>query len=526
METNETPQAQTAKARYEQLKLTREPYLRRARECAEVTIPALCPPEGTQGDDLTKPFQSVGAQGVNNLAGKLLVALFPPGASFFRLDLDQFLLRKLIAESGADGENDTRADIEKAFGEMERAVSARVEQNGSRAPLFESLKRLLVGGNVLVEIGEGGRIRVVPLENYVIKRDPEGTPLEIISLQKLSRLALPPRVKDIVDSIDQSADSASPNDKESPVELYTRIVRQGKRWRVVQEVMGKPVDKSQGTYPLDKSPWLALRYSSIAGEDYGRSFCDEMLGDLLSFESLSQSIIELTAVVAKILSFVDESGVTSRDEIARAPNGAVLSGRAADITFLMVDKAQDLTVAKSTADGIQERLATAFLLLSGVQRDAERVTAEEIRMVAAELEQALGGVYSLLAEEFQLPLVRRLIQIMEKEKALPIMPTGVITPKIITGLAALGRGSDRQKLDDLLVGISELFGPEAVAKWVNIGAYIKRRGTSLGMDTEGLIRSDAQVSEMDAQAQQQEAAMAMAPDAAKRVAEGEQSPSA
>ena len=37
---------ESALSRYEALKRKRDPFLRRARECAELTIPALMPPEG------------------------------------------------------------------------------------------------------------------------------------------------------------------------------------------------------------------------------------------------------------------------------------------------------------------------------------------------------------------------------------------------------------------------------------------------------------------------------------------------
>ena len=50
-------------------------------------------------------------------------------------------------------------------------------------------------------------------------------------------------------------------------------------------------------------------------------------------------------------------------------------------------------------------MSYAFLLNTAIQRDAERVTAQEIRYMAQQLETAMGGIYSLLSQEFQLPLV-------------------------------------------------------------------------------------------------------------------------
>ena len=130
-------------------------------------------------------------------------------------------------------------------------------------------------------------------------------------------------------------------------------------------------------------------------------------------------------------------------------------------------------------------------------RDAERVTAEEIRMLSAMLENALGGVYSVLSNELQLPLVNRLMARMTKAKRLPNFPKGVVKPSIVTGLEALGRGHDLTKYGQLLQMVSQI--PEAMAM-VNVGDLVKRVGTSLGLDMDGLIKSQEQIQEEQQQA--------------------------
>ena len=66
----------TAEQRYRQLEQTRQSYLDRARDCAELTIPSLIPPDvHNETSDLYTPFQGIGARGVNNLASKLSLAL-------------------------------------------------------------------------------------------------------------------------------------------------------------------------------------------------------------------------------------------------------------------------------------------------------------------------------------------------------------------------------------------------------------------------------------------------------------------
>ena len=43
------------------------------------------------------PYQSVGSRGVMNLASKLMLALFPPQAPFFRLDVDDLVYKQYKA---------------------------------------------------------------------------------------------------------------------------------------------------------------------------------------------------------------------------------------------------------------------------------------------------------------------------------------------------------------------------------------------------------------------------------------------
>src|ERR1051325_9863644 len=119
--TQEPQSVMTAAGRYSQLETLRSPALMRGREGATLTIPALLPPESTNDtSQLPTPFQSVGARGTNNLSSKLLLALFPPGSSYFRLKVEEFLMDKL--KEREETGNDPTAEIETALSKVERAV--------------------------------------------------------------------------------------------------------------------------------------------------------------------------------------------------------------------------------------------------------------------------------------------------------------------------------------------------------------------------------------------------------------------
>ena len=153
---------------------------------------------------------------------------------------------------------------------------------------------------------------------------------------------------------------------------------------------------------------------------------------------------------------------------------------------------------------LEERLSFAFLLHTAIQRQAERVTAQEIRYMAEQLETAMGGVYSLLSQEFQLPLVSILMKRMESKNEIPSLPKGSVQPTIITGIEALGRGNDLQKLREFVAEIGNLaqINP-AVVQSLNPDDLIKRIATGLGIDTDGLIKSEEQLAQEQAAQEEQ-----------------------
>ena len=143
------------------------------------------------------------------------------------------------------------------------------------------------------------------------------------------------------------------------------------------------VPGTEGNYPIETPPIMALRWCSITGENYGRSHVEELFGDLMSLEGLHKAVLDGSAASARLLVMVNPNGVTKKDQVARADNGAVITGKATDVEMLQVNKASDLQVASQTSIRIEQRLAQAFVMESAVIRDAERVTAEEIRTLAA-----------------------------------------------------------------------------------------------------------------------------------------------
>jgi hypothetical protein len=467
---------ETAHSRYQKLIGLREPYLNRARTCAELTIPSLFPREGVVGDDFIAPYQGDGARGVNSLSAKLLTALFPPNNSFFQMTVD-------IAEIGQELPGSTEGEIVEGLRYIERMVNSRLEQKAMRTNLFQALRQLVVGGNTLLYIGKE-KLRVHRLDNYVVSRDGEGKPDLIIIREQVNINTLPSHVQLAV------SDEDKVRGFDDRVYLYTVVeLLPNGNYSVQQEAVGERLGDVK-YYRPDALPFLPLRMVVVDGEDYGRSYVEEHISDLQGLEALTKAIREGTMAAARVLFFIRNNSSIKIKNVRDAVNGDFVNGNIDDIGVLQMNKFADFRVALEEVNKLRSAITAAFLMVQSVQRDAERVTAEEIRRITDEIQSTLGGVYSLLAQELQLPLVKLVITRLEQERKLTKLPKGIV-PKILTGLSALGRMNDLNNLSIFLQSLAPL-GAEVVASELNVDEYIKRVANATNIDIKGLIKSPEQ----------------------------------
>ena len=384
-----------ARERYNQLSTGRSQFLASAVECSELTLPYLI-----TDDNATKinrrsfktPWQSVGAKAVVTLAAKLMLALLPPQTTFFKLQVRDDKL-------GTELDPTMRSELDLSFSKMERMVMDYIAASNDRVVVHQALKHLIVGGNALIFMGKAG-LKNFPLHRYVVNRDGNGNILEIVTKELISRRVLG---NDLLGTIEQpnkvNEESTSGSDDDD-VEVYTCVKLDDKsgRWVWYQEVEGKIIPGSRSTAPKNASPWLPLRFNTVDGEDYGRGRVEEFIGDLKSLEGLSQALVEGSAAAAKVVFLVSPSSTTKPKTIADAGNGAIVQGRPEDVAVIQVGKTADFSTAANLAQQIEHRLSEAFLILN--VRQSERTTAEEVRLTQMELEQQLGGLFSLLTVSY------------------------------------------------------------------------------------------------------------------------------
>lgn len=476
---------QSLKDEYTRLSPERDEALAVARECASFTLQALLPHEG-EGRRRRRGYSNFGARCVNSLASSYVLAMLPARQAFFRMSVPDSALEQLQKK-------ELRGEVEKALLQFEQELTDDIETTPTRAPLGEALKHAVVAGNVLLYDLPTGGLRVFPLSRYVVDRDGEGNLLSHICVEELSPETLPESIRAAV-----LAKIKGENGRDKTVSLYTGVFRQGNHWKVWQEVEGFKVPGSEGTYPRESSPWLAIRLIPTDGA-YGRGLVEDYLNYFRSLEALTAALVKGTAVTAKVIYLVAPNGVTKKADLVKAQTGDVISGKDTDVTTLQTQKAMDLRVCREMIADIKEELSYAFSLKQAIQRNAERVTAEEIRYLAQDLDTLHGGSYSTLANEFQRPFLNSRRARLEKAGRLPRLPKGMVKPMIITGLDALGRGAELDSLRAFVKDVVDLGGPEALQTYINFEDLLTRLATARGMRTDGLMKSKDEI----AQAMQQ-----------------------
>ena len=473
-----------ARERYSMLTSGRTQFLDMAVECSELTLPYLVTRDdnSTGKRQLLQPYQSVGAKAVVTLAAKLMLAILPPQTAFFKLQVRDDKLGETLDPM-------MRSELDLSFSKIERLIMDYIAASSDRVVVHQALKHLIVSGNALIFMSKDG-LKHYPLNRYVVERDGNGNVIEIVTKELVSRkvLGIAPPPTD------------SPNgeygDTEDDAEVYTcvKMDESSGSWRWHQEVDDMILEGSQSTAPKNASPWLVLRFNTVDGEDYGRGRVEEFIGDLRSLDGLSQALVEGASVASKVVFLVSPSATTKPGTLAKAGNGAIIQGRPEDVGVVQVGKTADFATAANMAATIERRILEAFLVMN--IRNAERVTAEEVRLTQLELEQSLGGLFSLLTVEFLVPYLNRTLLILQRSNQIPRLPKDVVRPKIVAGINSLGRGQDNESLTRFIQTVAQTLGPEALLKFIDPSEAIKRLAAAQGIDVLNLVRTAEQLAQL------------------------------
>lgn len=501
--------AVTAHGRWQQLNNQRSGFIRNCELFASYTLPKICPPDNYKQNNeaLTQDFQAVGAQATNHLTNKLMLALFAPSRPFFRLDATQLGEAKMV-EAGAPPE-----ELTALLGKIEQKAVGLVDKRAIRPKLYTAVKHLIITGNVLLAMMPKG-IRAVGIKNYVVRRSLSGEVLEIIVRDQVM-------VDELDADVQEYAQDELRNREDRKVCLYRWIKRKpdGDYYMTQWLDNTRLPEKFDGKWSWDDLPYKPLTWDLADEQDYGTGLVEDYSADFAGLSALSKAQIQGAILASEFRWLVNPAGLTKVEDFENTPNGGAMPGMEGDISLVSNSKPGDLQVTMNMAAEYINRIGRAFLLGSMLVRDAERVTAEEIRMTANELETALGGGYSRIAVDFQTPLAKWLLAGIKVDMGEDFEIT------VVTGLDALSRAGD---LDELKLWLADMAAvnslPPPLLATLKMDKLAKALAAPRRLNVEDYVKSPEELQAEQEQAmamqQQQMAAQAGADIAAKNAVQG------
>lgn len=483
----------TLASKYKAMAAKRETQLSRAKLYSKITLPALFSEDQSTdqgGGYVQDSWQSLGAQGTNHLANKLVMTWFPPQRSFFKLEFTDEAKEALYNAGTSD------VQLLGIMSKAENKAKLLHEQMQGRIAWTQAAKHLIVAGNAMLYTPKDDNLVCYPMDKYVVKRSKTGRVTCMVLEEVKSVSEFPPAVQAVIKSKRFNIK------QDDCVSIYTQAKWDGSMYVVSQEVVDTPVG-SEYRVKKEELPFIVLTWERLYGEDYGRSLIEEAYGDLYTYAFLSKAMAKGCALMSEVKFLVKRGSATSPVAHAKAETGEYVWGEEGDVSVVQLEKYGDFQTVLSVLETYSKRLGQTFLLASANRRDAERVTTYELRMDAMELETSLGGTYSQIAVSGQLPYATLLL----KRSGFKLPATDAV-PVIITGIEALGKAGELDKLMQLsdMMAIPNSWSPAAQEriKWSDYIAFI---AANLNMETSWLMTEDEynkMAAERQKQQQQQE----------------------
>lgn len=457
---------------------------------------------------LERDFQEMGALLVNNLAAKLASLLFPSSRPFFKTTLSDDLI------SRAEAQGHQRNEISSALARMEMDACQQLFKNASYNQLVIAVKHLIVTGNVLLYRDSASKkTTAYGIQSFAVRRDGRGKLVDCILREYTYFAGLPPEMKQQLRIVNPGKYKKTEDEEHNLiVELYTRISRKMQKsgesgFEVSQEADIVPVGKP-GYYPENQCPWQVPTWNLISGEHYGRGIVEDYAGGFAKLSDLSHALTLYEIESTKVVNLVASGSGTDVDALAAAETGEWVAGTPDTVRSHETGSTGKVQAIMADIEAVFGRLAKAFMYTGNV-RNAERVTAYELRQDALEAENTLGGTYSSLAEGMQVPMAHVLMLEVN-----PGILQGIVTKDVVldvmAGIPALGRSVDVQNLlsaaqeiqaiAPILVQLDKRIDPDKLHDLIYSGRSVD---TSMLFKSQEQMEAQAEAEAEVAQGQQQ-----------------------
>jgi hypothetical protein len=350
------------------------------------------------------------------------------------------------------------------------------------------------------------KTKVIPFYRYALLSDKNGDIVECVIKEFVNKYSLTPEeVKWYTENCSSTGYS------QTDFEVYTHIRFFGKpdarKYELVQEFDGKAIKDTYETGNEADCPYI-IYSNPDAMSDWGTMYLEPYLGMILQActDNVNLNNLGFVGSIATIL--MDKNAVAQGvAESFREMNGKVVpvnDVKEAVAKMLSFEISQNYTALANNKARMEQILKEAMMLISAVQQNKDRQTAEEVIRVSDEIKQRQGASYTTF-EDFRGRIAER-----SKQRAISIGSLAKSSSDLVINMG-LDRPNSEEYVNRLLLRLKNIsdmlrgIDPILISS-LNIGVISNMVLSSSGFNPQLFFDSEKLMvgvsAQMKAQAQQ------------------------
>ena len=515
-----------AKIKYEGKKMSVEELIKRSevaqrkkdlfedlyRDCYEFALPQRQLYGYWEGNSvgnkkMNRVFDSTAINSTQRFSNRLQSGIFPPQRKWCKI------------EPGNDIPPERKTEVQAVLDVYNEKMFSVIKQSNFDIAIGEFLLDLSVGtACMLVLPGDDiAPINFIPVPMFLVSYE-EGANGQVDKVYRKMRMkgeSITQQWKDaeLPESVKQRIE-AKPTDDVDLLEATTYDAERGDWcYHVIDTVSREELVYRR----MKSSPWVISRYMKVAGEIYGRGPLITALPDIKTLNKTLELVLKNASLAISGVYTAADDGVLNPQTVRITP-GAIIpvarNGGPQGESLRALPRAGDFNVSQIVINDLRMNIKRILLDESLPPDNMSARSATEVVERMKELAQNLGSAFGRLINETMLPLVSRVLQVMD-ERGLIDLPLRVNGLEVkVTPVAPLAMAQNMEEINSVVqfLQLTQSLGNEG-ALAVKMGDLIDYLGDKLGVPA-ALRTSAAEraylIEEQRKLAQQDQAMMAMA----------------
>lgn len=404
---------------------------------------------------MNRVFDSTAINSTQRFANRMQSGIFPPQRKWCRL------------EPGSDIPLERKAEAQAALDAYSDKMFDALKQSNFDVAIGEFLLDLCVGTAVmLVQPGDDvNPINFIPVPQFLVSFD-EGANGQVDNVYRRMRLKAEAIQRQWPDAkLPQQLTNLIEQKPTEEVELIEATIFDQERGDYCYHVIDKK-SKTELVYRrMDHSPWIVSRYAKIAGETYGRGPLITALPDIKTLNKTLELVLKNASLSISGVYTAADDGVLNPNTVKIMP-GAIIpvarNGGPQGESLRPLPRAGDFNVSQIVMDDLRKNIKRTLLDESLPPDNMSARSATEVVERMKELAQNLGSAFGRLINETMIPVVSRMLQVMD-ERGLITLPLKVNGLEIkIAPVAPLAMAQNMEEVQNVLqyAQIAQGAGPE------------------------------------------------------------------